>query len=210
MPNKAKEEVNMAKKKATTKKKTKKEVGEQMVDAMMNISARPRKGDIADMYPPFVYHEVGRPLSYRPKELLQKFVEYIEWAKAHPIENIYETSGTSFSGDSYGNTNKNLKPRLISIGGFLVFIGQTESWWSHLEDGKRGEEFFKVKDKIKNYCESYQKEMAAAGIFKENIISRLLGLKDKKEVENTGEGLRIVVNSEEEKQKLESMKDLQI
>ena len=162
------------------------------------------------MYPPFVYHEVGRPLAYKPKELLQKFVEYIEWAKAHPIENIYETSGTSFSGDSYGNTNKNLKPRLISIGGFLVFIGQTESWWSHLEEGKRGEEFFKVKDKIKNYCESYQKEMAAAGIFKENIISRLLGLKDKKEVENTGEGFKIIVNSEEEKQKLESMKDLQI
>ena len=200
----------MAKKKAITKKKTKKEVGEQMVDAMMNISARPRKGDIADMYPPFVYHEVGRPLSYKPKELLQKFVEYIEWAKAHPIENIYETSGTSFSGDSYGNTNKNLKPRLISIGGFLVFIGQTESWWSHLEDGKRGEEFFKVKDKIKNYCESYQKEMAAAGIFKENIISRLLGLKDKQEVENKGEGFKIIVHSEEEKKIVEGLKDLDI
>lgn len=200
----------MAKKKAITKKKTKKEVGEQMVDAMMNISARPRKGDIADMYPPFVYHEVGRPLSYKPKELLQKFVEYIEWAKAHPIENIYETSGTSFSGDSYGNTNKNLKPRLISIGGFLVFIGQTESWWSHLEDGKRGEEFFKVKDKIKSYCESYQKEMAAAGIFKENIISRLLGLKDKQEVENKGEGFKIIVHSEEEKKIVEGLKDLDI
>lgn len=200
----------MAKKKATTKKKTKKEVGEQMVDAMMNISARPRKGDIADMYPPFVYHEVGRPLSFKPKELLDKFVEYIEWAKAHPIENIYETSGTSFSGDSYGNTNKNLKPRLISIGGFLVFIGQTESWWSHLEDGKRGEEFFKVKDKIKNYCESYQKEMAAAGIFKENIISRLLGLKDKQEVENKGEGFKIIVHSEEEKKIVEGLKDLDI
>ena len=210
MPNRAKEEVNMAKKKATTKKKTKKEVGEQMVDAMMNISARPRKGDIADMYPPFVYHEVGRPLSFKPKELLDKFVEYIEWAKAHPIENIYETSGTSFSGDSYGNTNKNLKPRLISIGGFLVFIGQTESWWSHLEDGKRGEEFFKVKDKIKNYCESYQKEMAAAGIFKENIISRLLGLKDKQEVENKGEGFKIIVHSEEEKKIVEGLKDLDI
>ena len=195
---------------AKKKTKKKKEVGEQMVDAFMDLPGKVWEDDITDIYPPFVYHEVGRPLKYKPHELLEKFVEYIEWAKAHPIENIYETSGTSFSGDSYGNTNKNLKPRLISIGGFLVFIGQTESWWSHLEDGKRGEEFFKVKDKIKNYCESYQKEMAAAGIFKENIISRLLGLKDKKEVENTGEGLRIVVNSEEEKQKLESMKDLQI
>lgn len=91
-----------------------------------------------------------------------------------------------------------------------MFIGKTESWWKNLEDGKRGEEFLKVKEIIKTYCESFQKEMAAAGIFKENIISRLLGLKDKQEVENTGEGLKIVVNSEEEKRKLESMKDLQI
>ena len=121
-------------------------------------------------------------MKFKPHELLEKFVEYIEWAKAHPIENVYRTSGTSYTGDSYGNTNKNLKPRLISIGGFLVFIGQTESWWKNLEEGKRAEEFLKVKEKIKNYCESYQKEMAAAGIFKENIISRLLGLKDKQEV----------------------------
>lgn len=201
----------MAKKKATTKKKTKKEVGEQMVDAMMGMSEVRRPADISDMYPPFMYaKEVGRPLSYKPKELLEKFVDYIEWAKAHPIENIYETSGTSFTGDSYGNTNKNFKPRLISIGGFLVFIGKTESWWKMLEEGKRAEEFLKVKENIKNYCESYQKEMAAAGIFKENIISRLLGLKDKKEVENTGEGLKIIVNSEEEKEKVEDIKNLTI
>lgn len=200
----------MAKKKATTKKKTKKEVGEQMVDAMMTMSER-RRGDIADIYPPFVNPMgVGRPLSYKPKELLSKFEEYLKWAENHPIENVYKTSGVSFSGDSYGNTNTNFKPRLISIGGFLVFIGKTESWWKNLEDGKRGEEFLKVKEIIKTYCESFQKEMAAAGIFKENIISRLLGLKDKQEVENTGEGLKIVVNSEEEKKKLESMKDLQI
>lgn len=195
----------MAKKKAK-----KKDVAEQMVDAMMEVSTRGRGADISDMYPPFVYNQVGRPLKFKPNELLEKFTEYIEWAKAHPIENTYQTSGTSYTGDSFGNTNKNFKPRLISIGGFLVFIGQTESWWKNLEEGKRSDEFLKVKEKIKNYCEAYQKEMAAAGIFKENIISRLLGLKDKQEVENTGEGLRIIVNSEDEKKKLESMKDLQI
>lgn len=205
MPNKAKEEVNMAKKKAK-----KKEVGEQMVDAMMEMVATRKSADITDIYPPFVYHEVGRPLKYKPDELLKKFVEYIQWAKEHPIENVYQTSGTSYTGDSYGNTNKNLKPRLLSIGGFLVFIGQTESWWKMLEEGKRAEEFLKVKEKIKNYCESYQKEMAATGIFKENIISRLLGLKDKQEVENKGEGWKIIVNSEEEKKMVENIKDLDI
>lgn len=193
------------------KKKTKKkEVGEQMVDAMMNMAATRKSADITDIYPPFVYHEVGRPLKFKPHELLEKFKEYIQWAKEHPIENVYQTSGTSYTGDSYGNTNKNLKPRLISIGGFLTFIGQTESWWKHLEEGKKAEDFFKVKEKIKNYCESYQKEMAAAGIFKENIISRLLGLKDKQEVENKGEGFKIIVHSEEEKKIVEGLKDLDI
>ena len=52
--------------------------------------------------------------------------------------------------------------------------------------------------------------MAAAGIFKENIISRLLGLKDKKEVENTGEGWKIIVNSEEEKSKVEDIQNLDV
>jgi hypothetical protein len=209
VPNRAKEEVNMAKKKAPNKKPKKKETGEHMIDAMMAVAPR-KSTDIADIYPPFVYHEVGRPLKFKPDELLTEFVKYIEWAKDHPIENVYQTSGTSYTGDSYGNTNKNLKPRLISIGGFLVFIGQTESWWKNLEEGKRGEEFLKVKEKIKNYCESYQKEMAAAGIFKENIISRLLGLKDKQEVENKGEGWKIIVNSEEEKKMVEGLKELDI
>lgn len=195
---------------AKKKTKKKKEVGEQMVDAFIDLPGKVWEDDITDIYPPFVYNQVGRPLKFKPHELLEKFVEYIEWAKAHPIENVYRTSGTSYTGDSYGNTNKNLKPRLISIGGFLVFIGQTESWWKNLEEGKRAEEFLKVKEKIKNYCESYQKEMAAAGIFKENIISRLLGLKDKQEVENKGEGWKIIVNSEEEKKMVEGLKDLDI
>ena len=52
--------------------------------------------------------------------------------------------------------------------------------------------------------------MPAAGIFKENIISRLLGLKDKQEVENKGEGWKIIVNSEEEKKMVEGLKDLDI
>ena len=200
----------MAKQKTATKKKTKKEVGEQMVDAMVTMSEN-KRGDIADIYPPFVNPMgVGRPLSYKPKELLSKFEDYLKWAEKHPIENVFKTSGVSYAGDSYGNTNTNFKPRLISIGGFLVFIGKTESWWKMLEEGKRGDEFLKVKEIIKTYCESFQKEMAAAGIFKENIISRLLGLKDKKEVENTGEGLKIIVNSEEEKEKVEDIKNLTI
>lgn len=164
-------------------------------------------GTLDALYPPFV---IGRPLKYKPAELLEKFQEYLDWAKANPIEAIFQTSGVSFTGDSYGNTNKKLIPRLVSVSGFLVHIGQSESWWKMLEEGKHGADFLKVKDKIKSYCETYQKEMAAAGLFKENIVSRMLGLKDKQQVENTGETIKIIVNSEEEKAAIEGMKDLQI
>lgn len=199
----------MAKKNTMAKKPKKKETGEKLIGAMMNIAQQKPVG-ITDIYPPFVYKDVGRPLKFKPDELLVKFDEYIQWAKEHPIENVYQTSGTAYNGDTYGNVNKNLKPRLISIGGFLVFIGQSESWWKMLEEGKRGEDFLKVKGKIKTYCESYQKEMAAAGIFKENIISRLLGLKDKQEVENKGEGWKVIVQNKEEQKQIEGMKDLEI
>lgn len=44
-----------------------------------------------------------------------------------------------------------------------------------------------------------------------DILDRLFGKpRQSAEVKHTGEGISIIVNSEEEKQKLESMKDLQI
>ena len=195
----------MAKKEAK-KKTTRKVKSKRDAKSVASVEI----GCLDALYPPFNYSLGGRPLNYTPEELLEEFNNYLNWAKANPIEAVFQTSGVNYSGDSFGNTNKKIIPRLISVSGFLVHLGQTESWWSHLEDGKRAEEFFKVKDKIKNYCETYQKEMASAGLFKENIVSRMLGLKDKKEVEQSGEGWNIVVNSKEEKQKIEGLKDMDI
>ena len=50
--------------------------------------------------------------------------------------------------------------------------------------------------------------MATAGVFNANIVSRLLGLADKKAVEAAGEGITIVVKSEEEKDKLQNINEL--
>ena len=94
-------------------------------------------------------------------------------------------------------------PRLVSVGGFLVWIGEDARWYSELEKGKEGERFSKVKAYIREYCENYQKEMASANIFNANIISRLLGLADKKEV--AVDAPTIVVKSEEEKGKIENI-----
>lgn len=162
-----------------------------------------------DVYMPFNY-KLGRPLKYKPDELLEKFQEYVTWAKEHPIPIVKNVKNTTTKGDSYSSDATEHKPRLVSIGGFLVFLGAVREWWDSLDRGKRGEEFSRVKSFIRNYCEDYQKEMASAEIFNANIISRLLGLADKKDITSDGEKLTIVVESKDEAKKLENLKDLDI
>ena len=156
---------------------------------------------------PFINPLAGRPLHYSPKQLAEKFEEYVKWSEENVIE-IGERQTGIASGGYVDKTTTNYKQRLISVHGFLVFIGKSKRWWTELSDGKQGDKFSTLKDSITSYCEDYQKEMAAAGIFNANIISRLLGLADKKEL--TGESINIIVNSPEEKQKIEGMKDMQI
>ena len=156
---------------------------------------------------PFINPLVGRPLHFTPKQLAEKFEEYVHWCEDNEME--IEEKQKGIVGNGYvDKSTKNYKQRLVSVHGFLVFIGKTKRWWSQLSEGKQGEKFSYLKESITEYCEDYQKEMAAAGVFNANIISRLLGLADKKEL--TRESINIIVNSPEEKKELESMKDLQI
>ena len=156
---------------------------------------------------PFINPLVGRPLHFTPKQLAEKFQEYVWWCENNVIEIEEEKSGR-IGMTSSRETKKIIKQRLISVHGFLVYIGKSKRWWSQISEGKQGEKFSYLKESITDYCEDYQKEMAAAGLFNANIISRLLGLADKKEL--TGESINIIVNSQEEKEKIEGMKDLQI
>lgn len=136
-----------------------------------------------NLYPPVHFPVMGRPLKYTPAKLQEKFVEYVQWCKDNPIVLGTKVSNTSVEGIPYGSVTTEEKPRLVSIGGFLVYIGATRSWWGELDRAKQ--DFSAVKDLIRGFCEEYQKEMAAANIFNANIISRLLGLADKQQVEAT-------------------------
>ena len=148
---------------------------------------------------------LGRPLKYTPKQLAEEFVKYTQWCETNPLEARVRVDYAK----GYSDTT-DYRPRRVSIEGFLVFIGGTWDWWSHLDESKRGAEFFKVKASIKEYCETYQKEMASAGLLNANIISRLLGLADKKETKIEGEQLTIVVKSEEDKAKIEDIGNIGI
>lgn len=164
---------------------------------------------IKNAYPPFrnPYKQKGRPLDYTPPELAAEFEKYVKWCIDNPI--IIQRSASGKTGDSdFSRDETETKPRLVSIGGFLVWLGEEDNWWAMLDKGTFGEEFLRVKARVRVYCEDYQKAMASAGVFKENIISRLLGLADKKAVAT--EGVTIVVESQEQKDKMEKIGELGI
>lgn len=146
---------------------------------------------------------LGKPPRYTPEQLAEKFTEYVQWCKDNPIE--LKTTTT------YANGNwaevEDTKPRLICLSGFELFIGVSDSWWAMLAKRKRGEDYVRVKEQIKKLCETYQKEMASAGIFKENIISRLLGLADRQTQEQKIEN-RIVVENQDQADKIKAIGDI--
>lgn len=131
-----------------------------------------------NIYPPF-RNPLGRPLKYTPEQLAEKFAEYVDWCRANPI---VVRSRVTYANGNYAE-NSEEKPRLISVEGFQLWIGVSERWWAEIDESKKGDTFSKVKSEIKKYCENYQKEMASSGLFKENIISRLLGLADRQKVD---------------------------
>lgn len=163
--------------------------------------------NISDIYPPFKA-KIGRPLKFTPEGLLKKFEAYVEWCKKHPIK--IDKFEEGFSGlNNFQRTATDTIPRLITIKGFFTFIGSADwSWWTQLSTREDGPQFVRVKEWIKNYCESYQQEMASAGVFNANIISRLLGLADKKEVEVPADSVTIVVKTAEEKQKISDIGEI--
>lgn len=165
--------------------------------------------EISDnIYPPFNY-VFGRPLKYTPDELIEKFAEYVQWCKDNPIKLELKEQGLRGNG-AVDTTKTEYKPRFLNLRGFLSFIGGSDVYWHELEEGKHKEHFSKVKKAISTYIQSYQIEYAAAGVFKENIVSRLNGLTDKQEHKHEGDGIKIVVQSEEEKSKIEGIGDLGI
>lgn len=146
--------------------------------------------------------KLGRPPKYTPEELLKQFEKYIADREQRPILVTKETSGFAGKTDTASTTTEAHR-QLLSIWDFCVFLGTSRDWWNKL-----GEEFLGVKEYIRTYIETYQLKGATAGIFNANIVARLLGLADKKEIQATGDNMTIVVKSEEEKKKIEGIAEL--
>lgn len=146
----------------------------------------------------------GRPRKYTPSQLLGKFEEYLNDRLNRPIIEK-ETEYARHDEHRSEKESKVSHPQLLSIGDFCIFLGTYRAWWNQLP-----EDFSIVKHHIATYIEQYQVKGASIGVFNANIISRLLGLTDKKDITSNGETIQAIVQSEEQKQKLDTMQDLEI
>jgi hypothetical protein len=152
-------------------------------------------------------HAGGRPLHYQPEELEAKFQDFVAWAQRHPIK-VKIVSKTSARGEKTEAERIEERPRLISVAQFLNWLGETKGWWTDLSDGEKGAEFSSLKERIRAYCFEYQYEAASTWQYNGNIVSRYLGLAEKKQLSGEKGPLTFIVKSEEEKDKLAEIGNL--
>lgn len=144
----------------------------------------------------------GRPRKFKPIELLDEFQNYIQDRMSNPIIEKEEENGKTGIHPNY-KTKEKKHPQLLSVADFCVFLGCSRNWWNELPD-----EFLGVKSHISTYIDNFQLKGASIGVFNANIVSRLLGLADKKEF--VADGVKIIVNSQEEKGKIDKIDGLGI
>lgn len=161
------------------------------------------------LFVPFITEEernkVGRPRRVKtPKQLEQIFADYVKDREKREIVSMETETGSV--GESDINKVKTKRKQFpLSIEDFCVYLGVGRVWWNQLP-----EEFSRVKERIYNYIFNHQLRGAISGEFNPNIVARQLGLADKKEVATSGDGLTIVVNNKEEKEKLDKLGGLEI
>lgn len=132
----------------------------------------------------------GRPRKFKPADLLDEFQNYIQDRMSNPIVEKEEESG--YAGrNSSAKTKEKSHPQLLSVADFCVFLGCSRNWWNELPD-----EFLGVKSHISTYIDNFQLKGASIGVFNANIVSRLLGLKDKTELSGGSIILRVETDEE--------------
>lgn len=122
---------------------------------------------------------VGRPKNIEsPEQLWLLFRKYKDWAKANP------RTKQDFVGKDGDEITRKLERPLAWVGfeAYLLerMIISDLGDYERNKEGRYGE-FTTIIRAIKIYIEQDQFEGATVGIYKENIISRKLGLADKQE-----------------------------
>lgn len=123
----------------------------------------------------------GRPKKFEtPEEMWTAATEYFEWVDANPWHKVEAIK----SGDNCGQLINIPTARPYTLQAFRRYIGASEEYWREFKNAKH-DEFLGVIDAIETIMYTQKIEGAMVGAFKENIVSRVLGLADKAEVSSS-------------------------
>lgn len=127
------------------------------------------------------WKKIGRPRKYEtPVHLWMAACEYFEYNDNNPLEKMEAIK----SGDMAGMLVSIPVRRPYTKVGLASFTGLTADYIKELKTNK---EFSPVMELIDSVIETQQVEAAIAGLANPLIVSRLLGLTDKMEIDQRGE-----------------------
>lgn len=141
----------------------------------------------------------GRDKLFSTPELLwDAACEYFTNTQNTPFkeEHIFSFQGTT-------NTGKTNKIRPFNYAALCLYLGVGRAYFTDFrrsladKEDKLSKDFSLVLENIDNTIFSNQYEGAASGFFKENIVSRALGLKDNAEVVNKNIEINSTITKEE-------------
>ena len=126
----------------------------------------------------------GRPRAFEsPQEMWDKAVSYFKWCEKNAID---ETKLFSFQGEI--SSGKAPHMRAMTQAGLCSFLNIGQSTY---KDYKNKPEFSAVTEAIEQVMFEQKFSGAAAGMLKENIIARELGIIDKEEVKESAQDITI-------------------
>ena len=142
------------------------------------------------------------------KLLLDAFNDYHDWCVDNPLVEIKPmvVSDGKGEGSSVDKVEVN-RIRAMTLAGFCVFMGTNRQYWGTFKaqlkvNGNTTEtevsDFNKVIRFIEDAMFQQKFEAAAAGLLKENLIARELGLADKTENKNENTNMNSVPMTKEE------------
>ena len=133
---------------------------------------------------------MGRPVNHTPESLAKAAAEYFEWAKG----DIILVNEPIKSGELAGTCMQVERVAPMTIPKFCLFAGIDRRTFLNYCEGKSEAyaDIFPISREIKEIIDSNQLDGAAVGVFKENIIGRVLGLKDHSDITSGDEPIKQV------------------
>ena len=162
----------------------------------------------------------GRPLSYLPEEIENKFEEYVSDLRAHPIEIETQYKRQSRKEGAFMDKEERQQQNRVEtlpvaprVSDFVNrWLGKDMSWWTNLSNAdyhpNKAEEFLTIKNKIQNYCRNVKLNGACVGIYNPVIIARELGLTDKQQVEQNSTQVVVQVQNADEAKRLHELANM--